>query len=58
MPMVRDWVLVVTYVDDEGNDATAFNSHPDSRRTSTLGMLTHAMEVQRAYIFWGEKPDD
>lgn len=50
MPMVRDWVLVATYVDDDGEDATAFNSHPNSRRTTTLGMLTYALEVEKANI--------
>lgn len=57
-PFVTDWVLVVTYLDDEGDQATAFNSHPNGRRTSTLGMLNHALEVQKARIYWDERPDD
>jgi hypothetical protein len=56
MPMVRDWIIVVTYVDDEGNDATAFDCNPGQRRTATFGMLHHALAVQQAKVFWDEQP--
>lgn len=57
-PFVTGWVLVALFVDDEGDTCTAFNSMDGQRRTATLGMLSHALEVERAAIFWDEKPDD
>lgn len=56
-PFVTGWVLIATFSDDEGDVCAAFNNMPDQRRTATLGMLNHALEVERAAIFWDEKPD-
>lgn len=57
-PFLTGWVLVATFSDDEGDTCTAFNCMPEQRRTATLGMVTHVLEVERASIFWEEKPDD
>jgi len=56
-PFITGWVLICTYSGDDGGQSTAFNTLPDQRRTNTLGMLTHALEVERANIFWDEQPD-
>lgn len=57
VPFITGWVLAVTFVDDEGDPCTAFNSMDGQRRTATLGMLAHALEVERAAVFWDEKPE-
>lgn len=57
-PFITGWVLVATYSDDEGDVCTAFNAMDGQRRTQTLGMLNHALEVERANIFWDERPDE
>lgn len=56
-PFLTGWVLISTYVDDRGDACTAFNAMDGQRRTQTLGMLTHALETERAAIFWEEKPE-
>ncbi len=57
-PFITGWVLIATFADDDGDTCTAFNAMPEQRRTATLGMLTHGLEVERANIFWDEKPND
>ena len=57
-PFLTGWVLVATFSDDEGDLCTAFNAMDGTRRTQSLGMLTHALEVEKARIFWAEKDDE
>ena len=56
-PFLTGWVLVATFVDDEGDSCTAFNAMDGIRCTQTLGMLTHVLEAEKARLFWEEKPD-
>lgn len=56
--MLTGWVLVATFYDDQGDLCVAFNSMEEQRRTATLGMLNHVLEIERAAIFWSEKPED
>lgn len=56
LPLVKSWVLVVGYVDDDDVNATAFNAAEGQRRTETLGLLTHALEVEKAAVIWDERP--
>lgn len=56
-PFMTGWVLVAQFVDSEGEVSIAFNSMPDQKRTTDLGLLQHAMTVSQANIFWDERPN-
>lgn len=49
--LVRSWVLLVDYVDDDGEDAWGTTMNEGQHVGQHLGLLTHAIEIERGDIF-------
>ncbi len=56
-PFIRTWVLALSYLDDEGELTFAFNCNEGSRRSESLGLLSYAIEVEKAGIIADELAD-
>lgn len=56
-PFVRGWVLCVSYIDDDGELTYAFNCAEEARRSETLGLLSYAIEVEKAALIAEELKD-
>ncbi len=56
-PFIRSWVLALSYIDDEGELTFAFNCAENNRRSETLGLLSYAIEVEKAGIIAEELAD-
>ncbi len=46
--VITGYALIVNYIDDEGEDQLAFSGLPNQRATTTIGLLTAALEIEKS----------